>query len=123
MMLPPNPRLRTTTPKTWPSVCVTRCPAIESVVATIKVPSFAYAARSSEPAEYYLKRRTKCRGRLLRHLRTELQRYVCRERLGAMVGSIELAADGRRGRGAELSRCGKIREANLPAAIGRIRGN
>jgi hypothetical protein len=35
MMLPPSPRLRTTTPKHWPSVSTVRCPAMFSVVATI----------------------------------------------------------------------------------------
>src|ERR1700749_4523646 len=34
MILPPRPRLRTTTPKHWPSVCRTRWPAMPSVVAT-----------------------------------------------------------------------------------------
>ena len=33
--LPPMPRLRTTTPKTCPSVRATRCPAMKSVVAMI----------------------------------------------------------------------------------------
>src|ERR1700728_2899844 len=35
MMLPPSPRLRTTTPKHCPSVWTVRCPAMFSVVATI----------------------------------------------------------------------------------------
>src|ERR1700704_1435086 len=35
MMFPPIPRLRTTTPNTWPRVVTTRCPAIVSVVAMI----------------------------------------------------------------------------------------
>src|SRR5205085_2217940 len=34
MMLPPNPRERTTTPNTCPSVCLVRYPATPSVVAT-----------------------------------------------------------------------------------------
>ena len=39
MMLPPRPRLRTTTPKTWPRVVTVRCPAMFSVVAMIMEPS------------------------------------------------------------------------------------
>src|SRR5580704_15645387 len=35
MMLPPSPRLRTTTPKHCPSVWTVRCPAMFSVVTTI----------------------------------------------------------------------------------------
>src|SRR5579864_3041680 len=48
MMLPPSPRLRTTSPNTWPLTSRTRCPGTFSVVTTsMCCPSACGAAKSS----------------------------------------------------------------------------
>src|SRR5207248_7603923 len=39
-MVPPSPRLRTTSPKTWPFVSATRWPATNGAVETITLPPF-----------------------------------------------------------------------------------